>query len=463
MTRRPSLTKTRILATALVAITATQAISETLTDALVSAYNNSHLLEQNRAVLRAADEDVAQAVAVLRPTLDYGVSRQFQQDFDNDNTVAYNTLELTSDLTIYEFGRNRVAIEAAKESVLSARESLIAQEQSVFLDAVAAYMSVRRALEFVNLGQSNVRVLQEEVRAAQDRFEVGEVTRTDVAQAQSRLALAEANLSSAEGDLEVARENYRLAVGRYPGDLAPPPALPRVPATEAEARTVALRTHPRILEAQHLVTVAELNMSRAEAAVMPSLSASASVGYSDQQSSDGNLEPSARAGISFGGPIYRGGALNSVFRQARAQRDQNRANLLQTSSSIAERLGVAWANAEVARATLEATGRQIEAAQIAFDGTREEATLGSRTTLDVLNAEQELLNARADRIDATAQEYIAYYSLLAAMGQLTVDYLNLPVTAYDPSAYYNSVRNAPAIGSEQGIRLDRVLQSIGKY
>lgn len=444
--------------------------AETLTDALVSAYNNSDLLDQARAVLRAADEDVATAVSALRPTLNYNVSRDYNYLGDGfastvDRDGASTTLGLTSELAIYEGGRNKLSIEAAKEAVLAAREALLVQEQQVLFEAVEAYMEMIRALETVELRRNNVRVLQEEVRAARDRFEVGEVTRTDVAQAQSRLAQSEAELVSAEGDLQTAREDYNLQVGRYPGQLAPPPALPSTAASEAAAREIALRAHPSILQAQRLVTVSEINAVRAEAAVLPSLSADLSVGYSDSSNAiiSNDLEPSASIGLSLRGPIYQGGAINSAFRRAQADRDGQRANLLRTTAVISETVGRAWAVRDVARARLVATERQIEAAQIAFDGTREEATLGARTTLDVLDAEQELLDARGAKIDATALEQVAVYGLLSSMGRLTVDALGLPVTAYDPAAYYNAVSNAPAIGSSQGIQLDRVLKSIGKY
>ncbi|OSP56625.1 hypothetical protein BV911_01320 [Pseudoruegeria sp. SK021] len=448
---------------------AVPASAETLTDALVSAYNNSNLLEQSRAVLRAADEDVAVAVAALRPTLDYNLTRDwgFAQDdsflINRDSVV--NTLALTSELSLYEFGRNQLAIDAAKEAVLAAREGLVQQEQAILFAAVSAYMDVLGAIEIVELRVNNVRVLQEEVRAANDRFEVGEVTRTDVALAQSRQALADANLESARGDLQIAREAFKLAVGRYPGTLAQPPAVPATAASLDAARDIAVRLHPAVLEAQRLVTVSEINVARAEASVLPSLTANARAGYADgsSTSNSGNLEGFGSIGVEFGGPIYRGGALNSAFRSAKAQRDQNRATLLQTSLQVSEQVGRAWAVREVARAVLVSTGRQIEAAQIAFDGTREEATLGARTTLDVLDAEQELLDARGDRIAAAVDEQIAVYGLLSSMGRLTVDYLGLPVMAYDPSVYYNQVRNAPAANSAQGLQLDNVLKSIGKY
>ncbi|MGB0661234.1 MAG: TolC family outer membrane protein [Mangrovicoccus sp.] len=447
--------------------------AETLRDTLISAYNNSRLIEQNRAVLRAADEDVAVAVSALRPVFSYSASRSYSWDLETgvnqvtgirqDSQSITNTLEMTGSWALFEFGRNKLSVEAAKEAVLAARQSLISVEQTVLFQAVQAYTEMRRSQDFVALRRNNVRVLNEEVRAANDRFEVGEVTRTDVAQAEARLAESEANLVSAQGDLETAREAFNLAVGRYPGTLAPPPAFPTIPASVDEARQIALASHPDIRQAQYLVSASELNVQVAEREILPALQVTGSVGYSDRSSLTNDLEPDASLGIEFGGPIYQGGRLNALYRQSVAQRDQNRANLLQTSLTISERVGFAWANLQVARASLRATDRAIEANQVAFDGTREEATLGARTTLDVLNAEQELLDSRGDRLDALTVEQDAYYFLLSTMGLLTAERLGLDVVAYDPEAYYNSVRNAPPIGaSEEGIKLDRVLQSLGK-
>lgn len=447
---------------------AAQSGAETLADALVSAYNNSNLLEQNRAVLRAADEDVATAVSALRPTISYLASRDWVRNFDSgfgvDSTTVVDTLGLTAELALYEFGRNRLAIEAAKESVLATRQALVQVEQDVLFSAVQAYMDVIRAVEFIELRRNNVRVLQEEVRAANDRFEVGEVTRTDVAQADARAAESQAALAAAEGDLEIAREAFNLAVGRYPGTLAAPPALPKTASSLDAARSIALRSHPQILQAQRLVSVSEINVARAEASVLPSVSATADLGYTNSlnSSATGDLEPTGAIGLRLSGPIYQGGALNSAFRSTVAQRDQNRANLLQTTKFISERLGFAWSSAEVARAVLQSTIRQIEAARIAFEGVREEASLGARTTLDVLNAEQDLLDSQILRVDANRQQQVAIYGLLSAMGLLTADSLGLNVVSYDPEGYYNSVRTAPAIGSSQGIKLDRVLRNIGR-
>lgn len=461
----------KVIWAGLFAASAGAAQAETLTDVLVSAYNNSNLLSLNQAVLRAADEDVAIAVSSLRPVIEYSASRSYTWDLDTDvfatgredSQFLSNTIELTASMSLFEFGRNRLGVEAAKQAVLASRQNLIAQEQSVLFAAVQGYTSVRRAISFVDLRQNNVRVLQEELRAANDRFEVGEVTRTDVAQAEARLAASQANLVAAQGDLEAAREQFKLAVGRYPGSLAAPPAFPQVPASLTAARDIAVVTHPSIRQAQFTVAAQEINVDIAQREVLPSFAVTGSAGYSDSLSNDNDLEPDASLGLSFGGPIYAGGQINALYRRAVSQLEQNRANLLQTSLTVEERVGFAWASLQSAIAQLSSTERQIDAARVAFEGTREEATLGARTTLDVLNAEQELLDAQGDRIDALTIEQDAYYFLLSTMGLLTADRLALDVIAYDPEAYYNDVRAAPSIfTSEQGIKLDKVLKSLGK-
>ena len=434
--------------------------AETLADALIAAYRNSNLLEQNQAILRAADEDVAQAVASLRPVVAFIADGQYgysQTLLDSGITVSNEGLfanySVTAQMTLFDFGRTQLAIEAAKETVLATREALIAIEQQVLLAAVSAFVDVRLQQEIVSLRENNVRVIAEQLRAAQDRFDVGEVTRTDVAQAEARLAEAEANLVVAQGDLAIARENYRAATGNYPGVLSAPPAPPRTAATLDAARSVALRTHPSIRQAQREVKAAELNVARARANMKPSIAAQAQLSV-DQD----NLQENG-VGINFNQTIYSGGALSSALRQAMAIRDASFAGLKQRGVEVAEAVGIVWSNLDVADASIAATEQQISAAQIAFDGVREEASLGARTTLDVLDAEQDLLDARASRLSALAQRYIGIYQLLASMGLLTVDHLALGIPTYDPAAYYNAVRRAPT--SIQGRKLDRIMKSIG--
>ncbi|MFN3146932.1 MAG: TolC family outer membrane protein [Paracoccaceae bacterium] len=447
--------------------------SESLTDALILAYKHSQLLEQNRALLRATDEDVATAIAALRPTINFVASSNFSVTHSASPTApafAQNlstSAQLTYEITIFDFGRSRLAVEAAKETVLATRAALVDLEQQVLFSAVQAYLNVLSAFETVSVRQNNVRVITEELRAARDRFEVGEVTRTDVSIAEARLAGARAQLASAQGDLMIAREAYKAAVGRYPGTLFRPPSPPMTVNTEAAAKAVAERGHPRILQAQHQVTTAELNVARAEAAMKPRLSGSLSTGVtsSDRLDTFGSASSSLTlgAGVSLSAPIYQGGALSASLRRAIAQRDAARAGLLQTMLQVSQNVGNAWAQLAVAQASLQSSVQQVRAAQLAYDGVREEARLGARTTLDVLDAEQELLDAKVSAITAETSRYIAVYGVLSAMGLLTVEHLGLGIATYDPAAYYETVKDAPVRHvSPQGEKLDRVLERLFK-
>lgn len=447
-------TKVKALAT-VCAMTFGPAVSaETLADALTHAYDHSGLIDQNRALLRAADEDVAQAVAATLPIVNWSVNASANEPRTQGAELISATAQISASLTLYDSGANQLAIDSQKELVLGTRQSLRDVEQDVLQRAVEAYMNVRRTSEFVQLRQSNVRLITEELRAAEDRFEVGEVTRTDVSLAEARLASARSLMASAEGDLARAREEFRNAVGRFPGALEPVSPAP-VSRGIADAKAYAVRNHPNILEAQHAVSAAELNIMRAEAALKPTVSLNGQIGIDD------DFESSAQVGVSIGGPIYQGGALSSQIRQFMATRDSARAGLHITRHNLEQGVGNAFAILEVARISRQASEEEIRAANVAFEGVREEATLGARTTLDVLDAEQDLFNARANQISAQADEVIASYSVLSATGLLTAEHLRLPVQQYDPTAYYNLVKDAPTARSAQGQALDRVLQSIG--
>lgn len=444
--------------------------AETLRDALVGAYFHSGLLDQNRALLRAADEDVAQAVAALRPILNWsaGVTQR------NSNSITFNgstanvsrfgtdvTAAIDLSILLWDGGRSQFAIEAAKESVLATRQTLINVEQQVFLRAVQAYFSVRQRAETVALRRSNLRLITEELRAAEDRFEVGEVTRTDVAQAQARLAEARSGLAVALGDLVQAQEEYANVVGRRPGELAAPGALPRLERSIPNAKSIAVRSHPRLRAVQHQVAAAELQVEIARKQAAPTINFSGRLAQTETLNST-EFSESSSLGINLSGPIYQGGALASTTRQAIANRDAQRGNLHTVSNDIRQEVGNAYALLQSATAQLEATAERIRAARVAFRGVREEATLGARTTLDVLNAEQALLDAQASEITAQANRYIAAYQVLSAMGRLTASQLDLGIQEYDPTAYYNLVKDAPRARSAQGEKLDRVLKSLQK-
>ena len=455
----------RLCLAALLAGAAIPAAAQTLTDTLVLAYRNSGLLEQNRALLRAADEDVAQTVSALYPVINYALDAGY---FDNGVTAdrLTATANLTAQITLWDGGQNRLAIDAAQENVLAVREGLVAVEQQVLLAAVQAHMAVLSARETVALRQNNVELIGRELRAAQDRFEVGEITRTDVSLAEARLALARSQLSVAEGDLAIAREAYLRAVGVRPTDLKVPGAAP-MPATSAEdARARAVRSHPSIRQARREVTVAEINAARLNATRNPSLTLGGRVGLDfdainrDAPAGVRTPDPISRSlTLGLSGPLYQGGRIDSLVRQGVARGEAARANLLLVTEQVAESAANAFASLLVANAVLDSSRRQVVAQQQFFSGTREEANLGARTTLDVLNAEQDLLDARTLVVTAVNDRVVAQYALLAAQGLLTVDYLDLGIPTYDPAAYYNAVENAP-IMSSQGQALDRVLKSL---
>lgn len=431
------------------------ATAETLSDALAQAYRNSGLIDQNRAVLRAADEDVAGAVAALRPVLDYSANYSFSDTTTRTGTSG--SVGFDARMLLYDFGRSALGVDQAKENVLATRADLVDIENSVLFNSVNAYLSVRRSEAFVELRENNVRLLTQQLRATRDRFEVGEVTRTDVSLAEARLAAARSGLAAEQGGLALAREQYRVAVGVYPGTLAPPPSPPVIPADEDAARAIARKESPVLRSVQHQVTLAELGVESARRGLLPTLNGTASFSVDDDGDDATNL------GLSFGGPIYSGGSLTSSVRAAQALRDQVRASLYTAGLQVDQEVGNAYANLAVAVASIDASGREVEAANLALEGVREEFQLGARTTLDVLDQEQELLDAQTDLVSATVDRQIAIYQVLDAMGRLTAQRLGLNVPIYDPAAYYNAVKDAPTVNvSPEGKRLDRVLRSIGK-
>ncbi len=436
--------------------------ADSLADTMVAAYRHSALIDQNRAVLRAADEDVASAVAQLRPVLQWVASHSVSK-IESTGVTRSTSVALQGELLLYDWGRSQLAIDAAKEQVLAARQALVGVEQDVLFSATRAFFDVRSAMDQVALQENSVRLVGQERQAAKDRFEVGEITVTDVALADARLAASRAALASAQGQLDIAREGYLAATGRKPAPLSAPPPLPKLPANVDAARAIALKNHPAILQAQRAAAAAELGVAAAAAERNPSLSASAQTSLGRGASSGVEYDTRLSAGVSLtlNQTLYSGGRLPAAHRKAMAARDQARSALLNTSRLVSQQVGTAWANIQVARAQITSINQQISAAQQAYDGVREEAQLGARTTLDVLDAEQSLLQARADKITAEANLQLAHYQLLAAMGLLTVENLKLGIPTYDPSQYYNAVRNAPYT-SKQGESLDRVLRAIGK-
>ncbi|MEM9392721.1 MAG: TolC family outer membrane protein [Pseudomonadota bacterium] len=434
-----------------------QSSAQTLTDTLVEAYKTSQLLEQNRALLRVADEDVAVAVSRLRPVLDYIANYTWSDG--NVFTSDSGEIGVVASWLIFDNGRTRLEIEATKELVLATREALRSIEQDVLQSGVQAFLQMRLALDTVDLSRNNVLVISEQLRAARDRFEVGEGTSTDVAQAEARLAEANSNLSLSLGNLAAAREFYRAVTGAFPGEIASIPQPPEIPASVEEAAAIGVAGHPSILEAQRQVRASELAAASAQRAVLPTVSVQA--GVSREFREDLDDFNSSSIGIGLQGPIYQGGALSAQYRQALASTESSRAALNQSVIVVRREVGVEWANVQVARAVIDASQEAVEANEIAFEGVQEQQRVGERTTLDVLDAEQELLDSRTTLVSADVQAVQSVYDLLRSMGLLTVDFLGVPVPTYDPTLYYNAVKDAPAT-STQGARLDRVLESLNR-
>lgn len=444
------------LAACALALVPFAAPAQTLSDTLVTAYANSDLLDADRAGLRATDENVAQAVSLLRPLINI-LSQVSESTRSGQNLNA--TASLTGDLLIYDAGNSRMGVEAAEQTVLAGRAALVNLEQRVLLDAVIAHMDMISETQTVALAANSLRLNQEEERAARDRFDLGEVTLTDVSQAEAQVALARSTLALKQGDLEIARSRYKLAVGVFPGDVREAPPLPALPAGEEEAQAIAARTHPLIRQGQFLARAADINIARAEAAMRPELRLGGDLSYSARDDRLGENE-SATVNLQLRVPVYQGGRLKSLYRQAVANAQAARSDVLQAVRIISDGVSQAWARLDVARATIKARREQVRAARVAFESIREEARLGSRTTLDVLDTEQDLLDAQTNLVRALRDEQVAAYAVLSAMGLLTVEHLGLAVEQHDPDRYYQQVRRAP-VRSVEGARLDRVLERRG--
>lgn len=450
---------------AVAAVAPGAARAENITDALIGAYNTSGLLEQNRALLRTADEDVALAVSQLRPIVSWVTRITRTLDHSSGFASAGETSRFFSGLSlsqlIYDGGASILTKQAAQETVLATRQALLNVEQQILFRAAGAYLNVVLQTENVRLRENNVRLLGEELRAAQDRFDVGEVTRTDVALAEAQLAAARSGLASARGALVSSQAEYLNATGHRPGALAGQPRLPKAAATVEAAKAIAVRNHPSILSAQHQVRTTELSAQATAKAMGPSASLSVDLGLTEDMTSPA-YSRNATASVTLSQPIYQGGGLTARYRRALATRDAAKSSLLTAQRNVEQDVADAFVRLEVARANLISTAEQVRAARVAFEGIREEAKLGARTTLDVLQAEQDLLDAQTNQISARSEEGVASYQLLVAQGLLTAERLGLAVQIYDPTLYYNLVKDAPAAVSKRSRDLDRVLKALGK-
>ncbi len=443
-------------------VAARLAFADTIEWALVQAYQNNPSLNAQRASLRSTDENVPQALSGYRPkitatatagsnytnTLSHIIS---QSTFPNTTTFsntaddfASRSVGITASQTLYNGNQTANKTRQAESQVMGARETLRVTEQQVLLDAATAYMDLLRDDATLALQRSNVEVLTEQLKQTRDRFNVGEVTRTDVAQAESRLAAGRSQLLAAQSQYVTSQAQYRRIIGVDPGKLAPGTPVDRLsPPTLPGAIAQGQAQSPSVLAAMYGVDVAELAVKVSEGALYPNLGVQATrakglgpcrhdqqadFGFGSRHPDDPALSRRRRV---FGHPSGQGNARPAA---ADARR--------QPRSGARNRRAVAGAQLDAAKAQIEATTAQVNAAEIALNGVREEARVGQRTTLDVLNAQQELVNARVALVQAQHDRVVASYTLLAAVGTLSMQRLGLDVIIYDPMVHYQQIRDA---------------------
>lgn len=417
--------------------------AQTLQEALAAAYVGNPEIEAQRAALRATDELVPQALSGWRPTLQIVSNAEFTdiKSAAGEGTVNTTSNAVSIDQNLYEGGATVANTRRAERLVRAERARLAAIEQDVLLRAATAYTGLLSDLAVLELAVQNENRLRRQLRAARDRFEVGEVTRTDVAQADARVAGAVSERVRAAGTIESSRAAFRNVINLEPESLIPPEPLENLPATETEAQELALSLNPNILTAQFNLAAAREDVSVAESALYPRLSVNGELNYTDEPSLSVPWQRAASIGATLAVPLYQGGAEYAQVRQAKHTVQQRQADLDAVYRSVREEVTSAWQTLVTARASIESITEQVRAAEIALDGSRQEALVGQRTTLDVLDQENDLFQAEVDLVSAQRDEIVASYRLKAAVGRLQADSIDLPVEPYDVESNYKNVRS----------------------
>jgi len=438
-----------------VALCAGSASADTLREALVSTYNTNPTITAQREALRATDATVAIARAAGRPQVsaDVGVNRDLSRSGVLDSPGSKGpVLSGGVDLSVPLFsgGGVRNSINAAKTRVEAGRATLRAVEGDVFTEAVAAYMDVIRDRAIVELNANNVKVLSTNLEATRDRFEIGDLTRTDVAQSEARLQLGRSSLARVQGTLAGSEENYRRVIGRRPDALAPPPPLPPLPATGDEAVRIALANNPDLIAINRQARAAGYDVGVARAGRLPTVSGVASGTYVNTMSGDPGINPSTGAttrsgtetsvGVVTRVPLYQGGLPAARIRQAQALEGQVMEQVISTERAVVANAQSAFAAYQAAQRAIGSNDVAVKANELALEGARAEQNVGTRTVLDVLNAELELLNSQVALVTARRDAYVAGFQLLNIMGQAEADDLGLEGgPLYDPLGNYRRV------------------------
>jgi outer membrane protein len=430
--------------------------TRTLTEALAAAYSSNPTLLAARAQLRGVDENVPQALAGWRPQVSISGNAGYNQytiitrttsavappsSQATNNLLGTHTAQLSVTQPIWTGGQTRAGTNRAENQVRGQRARLIAAEEQVFNDTITAFVNVIANSQVLALNINNEQVLARQLQATNDRFRVGEITRTDVAQAEAALAGATATRQTSEGNLQTARAQFQRMVGELPGALIEPQPLRLPVRTLEEAKALASANNPAVVAALFDDAAAKDNFDFQYSKIMPNLSLQGALIQTKDTQLPGTTTKSAEIVAAVTVPLYQGGSEYSAIRQARQQQQQTHKLVDDARRTAVQQLVAAWETYTSSKSTIQSTHAQIRANQIALEGVEREAIVGSRTTLDVLNAEQALLNSRVTLVQNLANLVNASYAVASAAGRLTARDLNLPVPLYDDTAYYASVRD----------------------
>src|ERR1700686_4665498 len=436
----------------------TPALADTIEAALVRAYQSNPQLNAQRAQVRSTDENVPQALSGYRPKVAVTARAGYQYPDSNSTqggtpttivrteihgTDAPRSAGLTVSQTLFNGQQTANKTRAAESQVSGAREGLRVLDQTVLLSAATIYMDYLRDSAIVEVQKSNVRVLEQTLKQTKDRFNVGEVTRTDVAQSEAQLAAGKTQLLTADANLTTTKANFRRIIGNEPEALAPGSPVDRfLPGTLPGAVELSLIENPNVTAAMFGIDVNYLTVKVNEGALLPTVSLQASVQQSYEQTMTIFRSFGASALAQLSVPVYQGGAEYSLIRQSKETLAQQRLVLEQTRDQIRANVVTAWGQLVATKAQVSSAQSQVAASEIALNGVREEAKAGQRTTLDVLNAQQALVNARVALVTAQHDRVVASYSVLNAVGRLSPQVLNLNTNVYDPSVHYQQVRDS---------------------
>jgi outer membrane protein len=433
-------------------------LADTIEAALVRAYQNNPQLNAQRAQVRFIDENVPQALSGYRPRVAITASAGYQ--YTDVNTTAGGSATQVARTEIHGANAPRSVgatvtqtlfngqvtanrTRAAESQVSASREGLRVLEQGVLLSAATIYMDYLRDAAIVEVQKSNVRVLEQTLKQTRDRFNVGEVTRTDVAQSEAQLAAGNTQLLTADANLTTTRSNFRRIIGNEPAGLAPGSPVDRfLPATLTGAVDLGLIQNPNVTAAMYGIDISFLQVKVNEGALFPTVTFQTAVQQSYEQTQTIFRSFGASAAVQVAIPVYQGGAEYSLIRQSKETLAQQRLVLDQTRDQTRANVVTAWGQLVAGKAQVASAQAQVTASEIALNGVREEAKAGQRTTLDVLNAQQALVNARVALVTAQHDRVVASYNVLNAVGGLSPQVLKLATTTYDPSVHYQQVRDS---------------------